>query len=155
MPPEMRTWITRIGTVGHVARAVVFALIGWFLLKAAYEFDANEAVGLDGALDEDPEGDLRPWLLGVVSAGLIAFGVYSVSERATEPRSRLAAEVRLTMTETTGATPRRRTACSKLWRKRRQPRQRRETRSPSTGARCCTSSARLLSDRLNSTRATG
>ena len=24
--------------------------VGWFLLKAAYEFDAKEAVGLDGAL---------------------------------------------------------------------------------------------------------
>ena len=80
MRPEVKTWITRIGTVGHVARAVVFALIGWFLLKAAYEFDANEAVGLDGALTKILKADYGPWLLGVVSAGLIAFGVYSVSE---------------------------------------------------------------------------
>ena len=28
MQPAVKTWITRIGTVGHVARAVVFALIG-------------------------------------------------------------------------------------------------------------------------------
>ncbi len=80
MQPAVKTWITRIGTVGHVARAVVFALIGWFLLKAAYEFDANEAVGLDGALTKILKADYGPWLLGVVSAGLIAFGVYSVSE---------------------------------------------------------------------------
>ena len=50
MSMAMQTWITFIGTVGHVARAIVFGLAGWFLLKAAYEFDANEAVGLDGAL---------------------------------------------------------------------------------------------------------
>ena len=80
MAPETKRWITRIGTVGHIARAVVFALIGWFLLKAAYEFDANEAVGLDGALTKIVTASYGPWLLGIVSAGLIAFGVYSVSE---------------------------------------------------------------------------
>jgi hypothetical protein len=74
------TWITWIGTIGHVARAVVFGLVGWFLLKAAYEFDAKEAVGLDGALTKILRADYGPWLLGLVAAGLIAFGVYSLSE---------------------------------------------------------------------------
>ena len=80
MSVAMQTWITFIGTVGHVARAVVFGLAGWFLLKAAYEFDANEAVGLDGALAKILAAGYGPWLLGVVAAGLIAFGVYSISE---------------------------------------------------------------------------
>jgi len=73
-------WITWIGTVGHVARAIVFGLVGWFLVKAAVEYDANEAVGLDGALTKILRADYGPWLLGFVSAGLIAFGVYSISE---------------------------------------------------------------------------
>ena len=73
-------WITWIGTIGHVARAVVFALTGWFLLKAAYEFDAKEAVGLDGALTKILQAAYGPWLLGLAAAGLIAFGVYSICE---------------------------------------------------------------------------
>ena len=80
MAPETKRWITRLGTVGHIARAVVFALIGWFLLKAAYEFDADEAVGLDGALTKIVTASYGAWLLGLVSAGLIAFAVYSICE---------------------------------------------------------------------------
>ena len=80
MSEGTETWITRIGTIGHVARAIVFGLLGWFLLKAAYEFDAKEAVGLDGALAKILRADYGPWLLGFVAAGLIAFGAYSISE---------------------------------------------------------------------------
>jgi hypothetical protein len=80
MSVATETWITVIGTIGHVARAIVFGLVGWFLLKAAYEYDANEAVGLDGALTKILRAEYGPWLLGLVAAGLIAFGVYSVSE---------------------------------------------------------------------------
>ena len=54
--------------------------MGWFLLKAAYEFEAREAVGLDGALTKILKADYGPWLLGFVAAGLIAFGMYSISE---------------------------------------------------------------------------
>ncbi len=35
MSPSMRRWITRVGTVGHLARMVVFGLVGIFLIKAA------------------------------------------------------------------------------------------------------------------------
>ena len=80
MSAATKTWITWIGTIGHVARAIVFGLVGWFLLKAAYEFDAKEAVGLDGALTKILDAAYGPWLLGAVAAGLIAFGVYSISE---------------------------------------------------------------------------
>ena len=43
---------TGVGILGHLARLVVFALIGLFLLEAAWEFDPKEARGLDGALME-------------------------------------------------------------------------------------------------------
>lgn len=80
MSSTTRTWLTAVGTVGHVARAIVFGLAGWFLVKAAYEFDAKEAVGLDGALTKVLKAPYGPWLLGFVAAGLIAFAVYSISE---------------------------------------------------------------------------
>lgn len=71
---------TVVGTVGIVARGVVFGLIGVFLLKAAYEYDPKEAVGLDGALSKVAQAPYGPFLLGVVAAGLFAFGLYSLAE---------------------------------------------------------------------------
>jgi hypothetical protein len=80
MRPEVRRWIARIGTVGHFARMVVFGLIGIFVAKAALEFRAKEAVGLDGALAKLQHQSYGHFLLGVVAAGLIAFAVYSFSD---------------------------------------------------------------------------
>ena len=39
-----------LGVFGHLARMVVFGLIGYFLIKAAIDYDPDKAVGLDGAL---------------------------------------------------------------------------------------------------------
>jgi hypothetical protein len=80
MSPIVRTWFTRIGTVGHLARMVVFGLIGIFLVKAAVEFDPQAAVGLDGALAKLIQRDYGPWILGVVAAGLISFALYSLTD---------------------------------------------------------------------------
>lgn len=71
---------TVIGTVGIVARGVVFALVGVFLVRAAYQYDPKEAVGLDGALGEIARAPYGPFLLGLVAAGLFAFGLYSLAE---------------------------------------------------------------------------
>lgn len=71
---------TIIGVVGHLARGVVFGLIGFFLVRAAWQYDPDEAVGLDGALAEILRQDYGDTLLGIVSAGLIAYGVYCFAE---------------------------------------------------------------------------
>jgi cytochrome b561 len=80
MKPEMKKWITRVGTVGHLARMVVFGLVGIFLVKAAVDYNPKQAVGLDGALAKLTHYSYGPLLLGVVAAGLIAFAVYSLSD---------------------------------------------------------------------------
>jgi hypothetical protein len=77
MGEGMRTFFTGAGVFGHLARAVVFALIGYFLAKAAIDFDPNKAVGLDGALAKLGQASFGPLVLGVVAAGLLAFAVYS------------------------------------------------------------------------------
>jgi hypothetical protein len=59
---------------------VVFALVGWFLIRAAIDFDPQKAVGLDGALAKLAHASYGPVLLGVVAAGLIAFGCYSLAD---------------------------------------------------------------------------
>jgi Domain of Unknown Function (DUF1206) len=80
MSRAVRKWITWIGTLGHLARTVVFGLVGIFLIKAAVEYDPNKAVGLDGALAKLAHHSYGEWLLGVVAAGLVAFAVYSLSD---------------------------------------------------------------------------
>jgi hypothetical protein len=80
MSPRVRNWIEWIGSFGHVARMVVFSLIGVFLIKAAVDFNPNKAVGLDCALAKIADASYGPFLLGIVAAGLIAFGVYSLSD---------------------------------------------------------------------------
>jgi uncharacterized protein DUF1206 len=65
---------------GHVARAVVFGLVGVFLIKAAIEFDPSKAVGVDGALAKLAHQSYGSTLLGIVAAGLIAFALYSLAD---------------------------------------------------------------------------
>lgn len=69
---------TALGVFGIVARAVIFALIGYGLIKAAVDYNPKEAVGLDGALRELAHASYGPALLGLVAAGLIGFGLYSI-----------------------------------------------------------------------------
>jgi Domain of Unknown Function (DUF1206) len=80
MPPRVRVWIGRLGTFGHLARMVVFGLIGVFLVKAAIDFNPRKAVGLDGALAKVVNASYGHLLLGIVAAGLIAFAIYSLSD---------------------------------------------------------------------------
>jgi len=68
----------RLGRVGHAARGVVFALIGWFTLQAAATLDAFRAQGIAGALQKLAQQPYGLILLGLVSFGLVIFGIYSV-----------------------------------------------------------------------------
>jgi len=80
MSPPVRRWIEWVGTFGHLARMAVFGLVGVFLIKAAIDYSPSKAVGLDGALAKIAHASYGPFLLGIVAAGLIAFGVYSLSD---------------------------------------------------------------------------
>ena len=71
---------TVMGIVGHLARGVVFSLIGFFLVRSSWRYEPEETVGLDGALAEIVQQDYGDTLLGIVSAGLIAFGLYCYAE---------------------------------------------------------------------------
>ena len=73
-------WATRLGRMGYVARGVVFAIIGVFLILAAIREDPSEARGLDGALDVVAR---QPWgwvILAIVAMGLIAYGLFMFVE---------------------------------------------------------------------------
>jgi hypothetical protein len=76
LSPTVRKWGGRAGVLGHIARFVVFGLIGVFLTKAAIDYKPKEAIGLDGALQKLAQASYGPWLLGLTAAGLIAYGIY-------------------------------------------------------------------------------
>lgn len=76
MSATERTWAERVGRFGLAARGVIFAMIGSFLIQAAVQAQPSETRGLSGALQTLAEQPYGPWLLAIVAAGLVAYGVY-------------------------------------------------------------------------------
>ena len=76
MSDAEETAATGVGILGHLARMIVFGLIGAFLLKAAWQYDSKEARGLDGALLEVAQAPYGGLLLGAVGVGLFAYALY-------------------------------------------------------------------------------
>ena len=61
-------------------RALVFALVGYFLIRTAIDFDPNKAIGIDGALRKVAQQPYGSWLLGLVAIGLLLFAASSLAE---------------------------------------------------------------------------
>jgi hypothetical protein len=80
MSHRIKKVYTALGVFGHLARAVVFTLVGYGMIKAAIDYDPHKAVGLDGALRKLANASYGPWLLGIVAAGLIGFAAYSMAD---------------------------------------------------------------------------
>jgi hypothetical protein len=73
-----RNVIVVLGSIGYVARGVVFAMVGWFIVESALDDDPNHTGGLDQALKRLAFSDHGPELLRLVAAGLIVFGIYRI-----------------------------------------------------------------------------
>ncbi|MEO7573568.1 MAG: DUF1206 domain-containing protein, partial [Acidimicrobiales bacterium] len=61
-----------LGTVGMAARGLVFAVAGFLLVKAAIDFNPEQAKGLDGTLKVMAQRTYGQLLLTVTSIGIIA-----------------------------------------------------------------------------------
>lgn len=70
-----RRRVVAVARAGTAARGVVFGIIGWLVIKAALQYDAAEAQGLQGALVTLREAAYGRYLLGLVALGLIAYGI--------------------------------------------------------------------------------
>lgn len=73
---EAARWALLTGRVGTVARAIVILLAGSFVVLAAWQSDPGETRGLGGALETLVRQPFGPYLLGIVAAGLITYGVF-------------------------------------------------------------------------------
>ena len=71
-------WYTALGVAGHLARAVVFGMIGIFLVRAAWQYDPAEAIGLDETLQKLAGEAYGPVLLGAAALGLAAYGLFCI-----------------------------------------------------------------------------
>jgi len=69
-----------LGQVGGIARGVVFAAVGVFLVVAGVKAQPGQAKGIDATLRAFAQTPLGPWLLVVIAAGLVTFGLYSWCE---------------------------------------------------------------------------
>lgn len=80
IPPGKRgRTVTILGIVGFVAKGVALVVVGVLLLIAALRTDAETAGGIDGAVDALLQLALGPLLVGIVGAGFIAYGVFTVA----------------------------------------------------------------------------
>ncbi|HXF60638.1 MAG TPA: DUF1206 domain-containing protein [Caldilineaceae bacterium] len=77
MSDEEIKWSTRAGRMGYVARGVIYAIIGGFLVLAAWRSNPEEAGGIGEALSTLASQPYGPWLLGLVGAGLIGYGLFA------------------------------------------------------------------------------
>jgi hypothetical protein len=80
MSRRTRKAVTFLGRVGGIARGIVFAAAGLFLLIAAVTANAHDAKGIDATLRAFTKFPAGPWLLVLVAIGLVLFGCYSWAE---------------------------------------------------------------------------
>lgn len=71
-----RDWIKKLGMVGYLAKAVVYAVVAVLLAIAGFNADATKAGGLDVALKTLAAQPFGTWLLTAVGLGFAAFGAY-------------------------------------------------------------------------------
>ena len=76
LEPRRRHGVEQVSRFGIAARAVVFAIVGVFLVRAALDANPREARGLGAALATLAQQPYGTVLLGVVAAGLVAYAVY-------------------------------------------------------------------------------
>jgi Domain of Unknown Function (DUF1206) len=80
MSPGIRRAVIVCGRVGGVARGIVFGAVGVWVLIAALTAHAHRAKGLDAALRSFTKTPAGPWLLVLIAAGLVTFGLFSLAE---------------------------------------------------------------------------
>jgi hypothetical protein len=78
MNEEVRPIVKVAGFAGHLARMVLFVMVGFFLAKAAWEVDPSNAIGIDEALSKLAHAEYGRLWLGLAAAGLFCYGLFSV-----------------------------------------------------------------------------
>jgi plastocyanin domain-containing protein len=65
------------GKIGYVARGIVWLVIAFLMLKAAWHANATQAGGSVEAFQFIEQSRYGSYLLGIVGLGLIAYGFFN------------------------------------------------------------------------------
>ncbi len=79
---DVRPYVRILGNIGFIARSIIMLLIGAFLVFAAVTANPSHVKGSAGALQTIAGEPYGEWLLGLLTAGLLAFGVFGLAEAA-------------------------------------------------------------------------
>lgn len=79
---DICAWLVPLGRAGYAARGVSFLLIGSLILLAAWTHDAAGTGGLQDALQALRASTLGWVWLGILGAGLLAFGAFGLAQSA-------------------------------------------------------------------------
>ena len=79
MSPARVKWSERLGAVGEIGRGIGIGLVGFFLLRSAITYNANEATGLDGALRRLATTGWGVFVVIVVGIGFAAYGIFCLA----------------------------------------------------------------------------
>jgi hypothetical protein len=80
LPPSAYRLVRRLGTVGTIARGVVFAIAGVLIVVAAWAHEPSKAGGIDSAVTALRGQPYGPALLLLIAVGLMAFGLFGLAE---------------------------------------------------------------------------
>lgn len=75
---EERKLVTYSGVIGWIGRGLVTAAVGFFIAKAAWEVDKDDARGFDRALRELATHDQGRYFVIFAGVALIAYGVFCI-----------------------------------------------------------------------------
>ncbi len=75
---RLRPLIGALGMYGLAARGVLFGLVGLYLLDAYWYRQPRYSAGVAGALGALKRQLAGAWLLGIVAAGLISYGLFQI-----------------------------------------------------------------------------
>jgi hypothetical protein len=70
-------FVTALGVIGYSAEGVALSVVGILFWVAAATFDPTKASGLDGALRALAGVPFGVFILVIIGAGFIAYGLYS------------------------------------------------------------------------------
>ncbi|WP_125610724.1 DUF1206 domain-containing protein [Specibacter cremeus] len=80
LPPAgpTRTAVTVLGVVGYIAKGVILVLVGVLFIMATLQARPQQSTGLDGALKGLRAQPYGAYVLTLVGAGLICYGLYLI-----------------------------------------------------------------------------
>ena len=73
-------FINVLGVLSFTARALILALIGYFFISAAVDYNENEVSGIDGALLVLSQSYFGKAFLFVTAVGLVGYGILAIYE---------------------------------------------------------------------------